>query len=116
MVPIRGASFYFHEEIVQPPADVRLERLDATLGPRRLGRDPRPGDPPVPFDLHAEVNRVGTVDVQGGVVFPARSPAFSPHVKVSALTLAPASPYLAAPGTPAPFENCSFTAKLGVHA
>ncbi len=115
-VALRGASFSWHDELVQPPADVRLERLDATLGPRRLGRDPRPGDPPVPYDLHAVVDRVATVDVQGGVVFAARSPSFSADVHVSDLTLAAVAPYLVASGTTPLFESGSFEGKLGVQA
>jgi hypothetical protein len=115
-VALRGASFYFHDELVQPPADVLLERLDMTLGPRRLGRDPRPGDPPVPFDLHAVVDRVATVDAQGGIVFAARSPAFSADLHVSDLTLAAVAPYLAASGTTPLFENGSLAGKLGVQA
>src|SRR5262249_43817604 len=76
----------------------------------------RPGDPPVPFDLHAVVDRVATVDVQGGVVFAARSPAFSANVHVSDLTLAAVAPYLEASGTTPLFENGSLEGKLGVQA
>jgi hypothetical protein len=107
-VALKGASFSWHDELVQPPADVRLESLDVTLGPRRLDRDPRPGEPLVPLRVHAEVDRVATLDLDAGVAFGARTPGISGDLKVSALTLAAVAPYLSPAGYQPKLEKGSF--------
>jgi hypothetical protein len=111
-VAIKNASFSWHDEMTTPPADVRLDRLDVTLGPRRLDRDPRPGEPPVPLKVHAEIDRVATLDVDAGVGFAARTPAVTADLHVTDLTLAAVAPYLSPAGYTPILDRATLDGKL----
>lgn len=97
-VALRGAAFTWHDEQVQPAADVRLSRLDLTMGPRRLDEDPRPGDPPVPLKVHAEIDGVSTLDVDAGLVLSSRAPTYDLDFHMKDVTLKAVAPYLATSG------------------
>jgi hypothetical protein len=112
-VAVRNASFVWHDEQVQPPADVRLLHLDVTLGARQLGEDARPGDDRVPLKVHAEFDDdVGTFDLDAGLLFSSRAPAVNAKLHASELTLRALSPYLSSSGIVPQLQHGVLDARL----
>ncbi len=111
-IALRDVAFSWHDELTQPASDVRLDRLDVTLGARRLDIEPKAGDPPTPLKVHAEVYRLANLDIDAGIQFIARSPSVKADLKLSDVTLSALRTYLRQAGYASDFKKGRFFAHL----